>query len=529
MHAGGVLIAPGKLTDFCPLYTQPGSDALVSQFDKDDVELVGLVKFDFLGLTTLTILDWTLRYIRKLDPASTLVARDAAARRQGRLRHFQERQHDGGVPVRIARHARAAAAGAAEALRRHRRAGRAVPAGADGADSRLRAPQAGHRARRVSRPAARADPGADLRRDGVSGAGDADRAGRSAATRSAPPTCCGARWARSCPRKWPSIARASLPVPSTAACPHAKATQLFDLMEKFAGYGFNKSHAAAYALIAYQTAYFKAHHPAAFMAANLSLVMDDTDKLRQFYDDAVALGLDDAAAGRQCVELPLRAGRRAAASATVSAASRAPDGPRSKRSSPRASRRPVHRSVRFLPARRQARRQPARHRGADPCRRLRRHRSAARQPARVGRRRARPRASRRDRAASQVSLFGEARSTRDSGAGTYRHARMDRDRTSGPGEGEPRLLPVGPSRISAYAEELAGLVQQPLGALKPTHDAGAHRRRRHAVAHANVAPRQDGVRDARRRQRSAQKSSSSTRPSIPIATCCARTRCSSPK
>jgi len=62
-------------------------------------------------------------------------------------------------------------------------------------------------------------------------------------------------------------------------------------MEKFAGYGFNKSHAAAYALIAYQTAYFKAHHPAAFMAANLSLVMDDTDKVRQFYDDARALGL----------------------------------------------------------------------------------------------------------------------------------------------------------------------------------------------------------------------------------------------
>ena len=69
MHAGGVLIAPGKLTDFCPLYTQPGSDAIVSQFDKDDVEAVGLVKFDFLGLTTLTILDWTLRYVRLLDPA----------------------------------------------------------------------------------------------------------------------------------------------------------------------------------------------------------------------------------------------------------------------------------------------------------------------------------------------------------------------------------------------------------------------------------------------------------------------------
>src|SRR6267142_487192 len=71
----------------------------------------------------------------------------------------------------------------------------------------------------------------------------------------------------------------------------AKATQLFDLMEKFAGYGFNKSHAAAYALLAYQTAYMKAHHRSAFLAANLSAVMDDTDKVRQFYEDAVANGL----------------------------------------------------------------------------------------------------------------------------------------------------------------------------------------------------------------------------------------------
>jgi DNA polymerase-3 subunit alpha len=62
-------------------------------------------------------------------------------------------------------------------------------------------------------------------------------------------------------------------------------------MEKFAGYGFNKSHAAAYALLAYQTAFLKAHHPAAFMAANLSAVMDDTDKVRLFHEDALANGL----------------------------------------------------------------------------------------------------------------------------------------------------------------------------------------------------------------------------------------------
>ena len=68
MHAGGVLIAPGKLTDFCPLYTQGGDSGVVSQYDKDDVEAVGLVKFDFLGLTTLTILDRAVRYIKQLDP-----------------------------------------------------------------------------------------------------------------------------------------------------------------------------------------------------------------------------------------------------------------------------------------------------------------------------------------------------------------------------------------------------------------------------------------------------------------------------
>lgn len=66
------------------------------------------------------------------------------------------------------------------------------------------------------------------------------------------------------------------------------ANELFDMMEKFAGYGFNKSHAAAYALVAYHTAYMKAHHPAAFMAANLSAVMDDTDKVQNFYRDAIA-------------------------------------------------------------------------------------------------------------------------------------------------------------------------------------------------------------------------------------------------
>ena len=110
MHAGGVLIAPGKLTDFCPLYMQPGSDSAVSQFDKDDVEAIGLVKFDFLGLTTLTILDWPRTSSSRAIPsardfASTTLPLDDPAVYQ----LFSEGRTECGVPVRIARHAAHAA------------------------------------------------------------------------------------------------------------------------------------------------------------------------------------------------------------------------------------------------------------------------------------------------------------------------------------------------------------------------------------------------------------------------------------
>ena len=180
------------------------------------------------------------------------------------------------------------------------------------------------------------------------------------------------------------------------ASPRAKATQLFDLMEKFAGYGFNKSHAAAYALIAYQTAYFKAHHPAAFMAANLSLVMDDTDKVRQFYDDARR-----ATASRCC--RPTSTRRRIASSRSTTTQIRyglggdqghRPSGDRGDRRA-RAKRRAVPRPVRFLPrvdkrvVNRRAVEALVRAGAFDA------HRRAPREPARVRRRRARARRARR--------------------------------------------------------------------------------------------------------------------------------------
>jgi DNA polymerase-3 subunit alpha len=290
MHAGGVLIAPGKLTDFCPLYTQPGSDALVSQLDKDDVELVGLVKFDFLGLTTLTILDWTLRYIRMLDPASTLTLetlplddqRTFDIFRSGNTTAVFQFESRGMRELLLqAPPKRFDDVIALVALYR--------PGPMELIPDYVRRKQGAERFEYVDprlEPILAPTHGVMIYQEQVMqiaqviggytlGAADLLR--------------------RAMGKKLPDeMAKHRQGFTAGAidrGLTSSKATQLFDLMEKFAGYGFNKSHAAAYALIAYQTAYFKAHHPAAFMAANLSAMMDDTDKLRQFYDDATALGL----------------------------------------------------------------------------------------------------------------------------------------------------------------------------------------------------------------------------------------------
>ncbi|HTR59285.1 MAG TPA: DNA polymerase III subunit alpha [Casimicrobiaceae bacterium] len=291
MHAGGVLIAPGKLTDFCPLYTQAGSDAPVSQFDKDDVELVGLVKFDFLGLTTLTILDWTLRYLRRLDPATKLTLDnlpldDAAAydvfksgktvgvfqfesrgMRELLLQAPPKRFDD--IVALVALFRPGPMELIPDYIRRKQGSERV-----EFFDQRLEpilAPTYGVMVYQEQvMQIAQAIGGYTL--------GAADLLRRA--------------MGKKLPEEMAKHRFVFIDGAERNGLSKARATQLFDLMEKFAGYGFNKSHAAAYALIAYQTAYFKAHHPAAFIAANLSLVMDDTDKVRHFHDEGTALSLD---------------------------------------------------------------------------------------------------------------------------------------------------------------------------------------------------------------------------------------------
>jgi DNA polymerase-3 subunit alpha len=291
MHAGGVLIAPGRLTDFCPLYTQSGSEAIVSQLDKDDVEAVGLVKFDFLGLTTLTILDWTLRYVKRLDPDSDLTLETIPL--------------DDKATYEIFRTANTAAVFQFESHGMRNLMTQAPPTRFEDIIALVALYRPGpmeliptYTARKAGRerfeyPDRRLEPilgpthGVMVYQEQVMqiaqviggytlGAADLLRRAMGKKNKE-----------EMAEQRDVFIAGAE-----KNGLSKAKATTLFDLMEKFAGYGFNKSHAAAYALVSYQTAYLKAHHPAAFMAANLSLVTDDTDKVRALYGDAVANGLE---------------------------------------------------------------------------------------------------------------------------------------------------------------------------------------------------------------------------------------------
>ncbi len=288
MHAGGVLIAPGRLTDFCPLYAAEGTANVVSQLDKDDVEAVGLVKFDFLGLTTLTILDWAERYVRRLGhedfSLEKLPLNDAQAYRLlsagNTTAVFQLESRGMRDLIKRARPDRFEDVIALVALYRpgpmdlipeyiERKHGKRV----EYLDPRL-APILGPTYgimvyQEQVMQIAQVIGGYSL--------GGADLLRRAMGKKK--------------PEEMAQQREIFVAGAKERGLAHGKAMQLFDLMEKFAGYGFNKSHAAAYALLAYQTAYMKAHHAAAFVAANLSAVMDDTDKVRQFHEDGVANGL----------------------------------------------------------------------------------------------------------------------------------------------------------------------------------------------------------------------------------------------
>ncbi|MDE1981548.1 MAG: DNA polymerase III subunit alpha, partial [Betaproteobacteria bacterium] len=295
MHAGGVLIAPGQLTDFTPLYCQDGSEAVVSQFDKDDVEKVGLVKFDFLGLRTLTILDWAERYIRAMpdhpeaadfrlsdipldDPATYALFGSgnttAVFQQESRTaKDLEKRLKPDSFEDIIA-------------LMALNRPGPLQSGMVDDFINRKQGRAKAEYFHQSLEPVLRPTYGVIVYQEQVMQIaqvlagytlGGADLLRRAMGKKNA------AEMAQQRTRFIEGATERGIAV--------KLATQLFDLMEKFAEYGFNKSHSAAYALVSYQTAWLKAHYPAAFMAATLSGDPDDTDKVAVFVEDARRNGL----------------------------------------------------------------------------------------------------------------------------------------------------------------------------------------------------------------------------------------------
>jgi DNA polymerase-3 subunit alpha len=290
MHAGGVIIAPGKLTDFTPLYCAENSTAMVSQFDKDDVESAGLVKFDFLGLTTLTILDWAVRYVHALGQTGfrldDIPLDDAAAyqllKRADATAVFQLESRGMKELLKQAPPTRFEDIIALVALYR--------PGPMELIPDYVKVKKGDQRVEY-------ADPRLEPILGSTYGIMVYQEQVMQIAQVLGGYTLGGADLLRrAMGKKKAEEMAAQRAIFKEGAAKNgigaAKADQIFDLMEKFAGYGFNKSHAAAYALLAYQTAYMKANHIAAFMAANLSAVMDDTDKVQILYDDTKSHALE---------------------------------------------------------------------------------------------------------------------------------------------------------------------------------------------------------------------------------------------
>jgi DNA polymerase-3 subunit alpha len=286
MHAGGVLIAPGKITDFCPLYQQPGSDSAVSQYDKDDVEAIGLVKFDFLGLATLTILELAKDYIVARHPDqkdfdfAKIPLNDAAAYRllsegktvavfqlesrgmQGMLRDAKPSVFEDIIALVALYRPGPMDLIPSFCARKHGREEVDYPHPL--MESVLKETYGIMVYQEQVMQVAQKVGGYSL--------GGADMLRRAMGK-----------------KKVEEMAEHRSIFAAGAAkngISQKLADEIFDLMEKFAGYGFNKSHAAAYALLAYHTAWLKAHYTAEFFSGNMSVSSDDTDKLKIFHDDA---------------------------------------------------------------------------------------------------------------------------------------------------------------------------------------------------------------------------------------------------
>ncbi len=292
-HAGGVVIAPGRLTDFTPLFRdqERTGSSLLTQYDKDDVETAGLVKFDFLGLRTLTIIDWAVKSIAdqegaRIDIAGLPLDDRKVYRMLGKGSTTAVFQLESRGLKQLIRKLKPSCFDDLVALVALYRPGPLQSGMVDDFIDRK------HGRKEVNYPLPELEPvlkgtyGVILYQEQVMKIAQLlgkYTLGRADILRKA--------MGKKDPEEMARQRDAFMTGALEQGVPERKASDLFDLMEKFAGYGFNKSHSVAYALLAYQTAWLKTHYPAYFMAAVLSAEMNQTDKIMELVAECREMGL----------------------------------------------------------------------------------------------------------------------------------------------------------------------------------------------------------------------------------------------
>lgn len=294
-HAGGVVISPTVLTDFSPLYCEEGGASIVTQFDKDDVEAVGLVKFDFLGLRTLTIIDWAVKHVNR-----------RRAKTDEAILEIEHLPLDDQPTFDLLQAANTTAVFQLESRGMKDLITRLKPDSFEDivalvALFRPGPLQSGMVDDFINRKHGRAEvdyfhPDLEQVLTPTYGVILYQEQVMQIAQVLANYTLGGADMLRRAmgKKKAEVMAEQRELFMNGAVARDVDAdlaTRIFDLMEKFAGYGFNKSHSAAYALLSYQTAWLKTHYPAEFMAAVLSADMDNTDKVVGLIEDCHGQGL----------------------------------------------------------------------------------------------------------------------------------------------------------------------------------------------------------------------------------------------
>ncbi len=294
-HAGGVVISPTVLTDFTPLYCEASGENLVTQFDKDDVEAVGLVKFDFLGLRTLTIVDWALKTINARNRECGEAEIDIT-----KIRMDDKPAFDLLKSCRTTAVFQLESRGMKELIKKLQpdcfdditalvalfRPGPLQSGMVDDFIARKHGRQKVEYPHPALEPILKTTYGVILYQEQVMQIAQV-LAGYTLGGADLLRRAMGKKKPEEMAKQGEIFRKGAVEL----GVDEDTASYIFDLMEKFAGYGFNKSHSAAYALVSYHTLWLKAHYPAAFMAAVLSADMDHTDKVVVMIDECRDMNL----------------------------------------------------------------------------------------------------------------------------------------------------------------------------------------------------------------------------------------------